>query len=1116
MSETTFEWIGAYEAIANSLLGYEERQDELCALLKGILGETFSEMDPLTFFSAFNGKRRGYAPRADAVSKIVDFFGLEVDKPKTFDGIPTTNPLRWRFWDGKPDTIRHNWEYFRAALDYADNPTEGGRVELARLFDVVHAQGNVGDANVTMALYWVRPNSYLPLDGNTRPYLWNRYNVAVPKPLTGDSYLKMLDEVHAKTDEAFPSISNAAWELGGWIPAPSEFDPGITKEGWLDILADGALSTQNVLVSLKCLAEHPDGITCSELDDDYGRGSTFYSNNIATFGEKIAKRLGLQVRDVQNGKYWPVACVGRYVGKGRHGSFEWRLRKELLSALAETDLSGVPLHESDELDIVPFDADRLRKLIALYKQDFMRFRGPDSEEGGDQEAYKWDDLLAYRENWDIEADDFADRLVASLKPASTGQGALLGNGFSYPYGRLSKLVAFDQDAVREAFKTLYDHEKPLRDAYTGFVEQVQATLEEYNSTEEKPLEGDHQTPSAASLYLFFEMPDRYHFFKPRVASHFAESIGAQLPSNPVAKLLVYERLCDQVLPLLMADDELVSMADDKLTDEQKAADLAHHLLLQDVAYYSSRYMRSWHQDWEELLGMKDDDVDDVEAVQYPKNLILFGPPGTGKTYRTRAYAVAICDGVDVSDVLTKMEDPDGYDEIAKRYDELVSAGRIAFTTFHQSYGYEEFIEGLRPEYDDDKDVVTYPLRKGVFREFCEAAEDVVAVASTESGVPRFAANPKPRVWKMGLKTGEVADLLDQCRDGSCLRMGWDAFPPDVVDESEGLSKQNRNAINAFQEEMQPGDFVVIPGGGSTAHYDVAVVTGDFEWREDLGAAMRYRSAQWLDPIEKTTFLQLNGGKALTLQTVYELTRVSASKLVEAMGLVSEPQAERGRNRPFVFVIDEINRGNVSKVFGELITLLEPTKRKGEREQLTAKLPYSGDDFSIPSNVYVIGTMNTADRSIALMDTALRRRFDFVEVTPEPELLKDVAIEGVDVARMLGVMNRRVELLYDREHTLGHAFFMGLREDPSVECLAGIFMNKVIPLLQEYFFDDYAKIRSVLGAAANRFVEVIESDDVFWEGDDTPRDGLSSYRLLPMPTDAEAYAAIYQRGGGGQP
>ena len=488
-----FTWIPVYEEIATMLLGYGERQDELCKVVEEILGEHYEQMDPLTFFSMFNGKRKNFDKRVEAVRTIIERFGLKSPVPTDFDGLPVTNPQRWRFWDGKPDTVRHNWQLFRSAVTYADGKADD-RAELMRLFDVVHAQGNVGDANLTMALFWARPKTFLPIDNNTRTYLWNRYDVAVPTPLKGDGYLALLDEVREKAQADFTTVSHEAWELGGWVPAPSEYDPGISADKWEELLRDKDFTSANTLTALRCLAKHPKGVTCAELDDDYGRGSNFYSNNVSTYGENVCKRLGISPREIDGaGKYWPVTCVGSYVGKSRHGSFEWRLRPELAEAIGRIGEGDAPLVEAEVRERAAFSSERLARLVSLYKQDFPRFRVPGDEEG-DHEAYKWRDAKAYQDNWDIEAEgeDFAEHLRAALKPSATGQGQLLGNGFSYPFGRLSKLVDFDADGIRDAFKVLFDPERPLRDAYTGFVDAVDAVLQEHNETADKPLEGSHQ------------------------------------------------------------------------------------------------------------------------------------------------------------------------------------------------------------------------------------------------------------------------------------------------------------------------------------------------------------------------------------------------------------------------------------------------------------------------------------------------------------------------------------------------------------------------------------------------------------------------------------------------
>jgi 5-methylcytosine-specific restriction protein B len=233
------------------------------------------------------------------------------------------------------------------------------------------------------------------------------------------------------------------------------------------------------------------------------------------------------------------------------------------------------------------------------------------------------------------------------------------------------------------------------------------------------------------------------------------------------------------------------------------------------------------------------------------------------------------------------------------------------------------------------------------------------------------------------------------------------------------------------------------------------------------------------------------------------------------------------------VIDEINRGNISKIFGELITLIEPDKREDAENAVSVTLPYSGESFSVPANVDIIGTMNTADRSLALLDTALRRRFEFVPVVPDARDDPGAPLAGlrvrsgeqvIDVPRMLHAINQRVEALYDREHCIGHAYFTPLARVPDGDerlvALQQVFSTRILPLLEEYFFEDWQKIRLVLAdnqkPPSAQFVrESADHDDDLARlfGGNHGLDSYSTKRRYAVQHAAfstpDAYIGIYQ-------
>ena len=459
------------------------------------------------------------------------------------------------------------------------------------------------------------------------------------------------------------------------------------------------------------------------------------------------------------------------------------------------------------------------------------------------------------------------------------------------------------------------------------------------------------------------------------------------------------------------------------------------------------------------------EIDDTLCTLSSVNTILYGPPGTGKTYKSIRYAVNTID--------TKFnQDSSKVDEdYVKRFNEFKDSGQIAFTTFHQSYGYEEFIEGIKPSLDQDTDNegsedVLYTLNDGVFKEFCLRAQEVV-VDKELTGI-----SPDAQIWKVS-----VSDTVkDDCFESNRVRINFS-----LGDRSK--------SVEYFNHSIKKGDIVLMTPQSRTLVTGIGIVTDEeaYEIKENTGITAR--NVDWLARDISIDIKDYSNGKQMVRNTVSRVHIVTVKDILTIIKNNSEiyknVEIPQKNDKKYVFIIDEINRGNISKIFGELITLIEDSKRDGEKEAISITLPYSKEEFSVPNNVYILGTMNTADRSIALMDTALRRRFEFIEMMPNEELLTDIVIDGIEVKKMLETMNRRIEALYDREHTLGHAFFMPLKNEKkaTINQLASIFTNKIIPLLQEYFYEDYEKIMLVLGIDSqneddSKFISVKNNDGIF--------------------------------------
>ncbi|HEF1953203.1 TPA: AAA family ATPase, partial [Campylobacter jejuni] len=462
-----------------------------------------------------------------------------------------------------------------------------------------------------------------------------------------------------------------------------------------------------------------------------------------------------------------------------------------------------------------------------------------------------------------------------------------------------------------------------------------------------------------------------------------------------------------------------------------------------------------------LIDYYEQDIFITERVQseesnmkiIPLNQILYGSPGTGKTYHTIDKALEIISKEE------KIQIPSEDDRINRKkiFDEYVKNGQIVFTTFHQSYGYEEFVEGIKPIIDNDENSqeVKYDVKDGIFKELCDKSlKNYILSMQNENEID------------LDKLIFEFANYINQ----DFLNKG-NEFP---LENKVSIKKILLNSKDEYRSFLLGGSIK------SPQRLTIDIIKRDY---------LNFKNKKILsfkDIKPKYDSQSDYHGNAIYYFMFY-------NKLKEFENIQNEKfKIKKEILKSYIIIIDEINRGNVSKIFGELITLIEPSKRIGAKEELKVILPYSGKEFGVPKNVYIIGTMNTADRSITSLDTALRRRFEFVEMMPDVSKLS-MDCEGINLQELLKAINTRIEYLLDREKTIGHAFFIGVE---NLNDLKKVFKNKIIPLLQEYFYNDYALIDAVLNkngmleiSVENKdylknMTEFIESDKVVYKFSDS--------------------------------
>lgn len=780
-------------------------------------------------------------------------------------------------------------------------------------------------------------------------------------------------------------------------------DIGVTTDGWLDLLCDEKSNPYHE--ALLCfLRQNEHTASCVRVSNEYGKPAQYYNSKVYNFSKWVQKRLNRFSVKGADGKdtYW---CITMQKGWDTKHGFQWQLCDELVEAL------------------------RIYLMKALI--DVFRKGKPFN---GYYEEYKWD-LLDKSVGKDVLA------VFDGLRGKNIIDNPRTDSVIKY-------LVENEADKTKACCQHLTDESVPLNERLATFKSEIKALC----PSKWKNTANDERTASGLLTCVY---PETYTFYKDEIYQNICDYFG--YTSQKAGKK--YEHFLELINGFVKSYGEEIQQIMLNEIEEYKNKPL--NLAVQTLFWCMKDYMQ------EKLKKKMTTDTnnsskgawyDDVVRIwERRKNVVLYGAPGTGKTYDIPELAVRLCDPSFMSKRRNR-------EEIVKRYNQLKDDERLTFTTFHQSLDYEDWIEGLRPVVNETSQV-TYEIEDGVFKRLCEAAER----SKLEGN--QYGISPDADVWKVSLKRTGDNDVRKDCMENDYIRIGWDEYGADISDETDGGSRNDKgkNILNAYINKMKVGDIVM--SCYSSKEIDaIGVITGKYRYDESLPAYKRIRPVHWLIKGKRENIVERNDGKEMVESTVYRLKSIhveDVKTILEKYGVFIEQKED---DKPYVMVIDELNRGNVSKVFGELITLLEADKRKGSKNEESVKLPYSKKSFHVPDNVYLIATMNTADRSLGSLDYAIRRRFAFISERPiglvddrfNAELFEKVSrlfvknfdaykASGWDATMRLLPADTLCDEYRPEDVWIGHSYFL-MQDEEGVDNTRERILYELIPLLEEYVRD----------------------------------------------------------------
>lgn len=667
------------------------------------------------------------------------------------------------------------------------------------------------------------------------------------------------------------------------------------------------------------------------------------------------------------------------------------------------------------------DNAKIQQLIERYKELLQKNGGLQ----GCNELYKWELISKQKGHPNPEVEDFKSEIY-NLKFSVSSGGELC---YHTQITAIRNLTQYKSNEYRETIQSLFNESIHLQERIINFIKRNKQLWQEIahkfsNNTSSMCDE------RIISCFLTFHNPSLYTFYKDSVYSSLCKYLNIT-PAKPKYKLVHYYSLLSPIIETVEEDTELLEMVQNELKTHNYIHSLP--LIAQDMLWHLSTRFKvidnaiSIDGENEIAINNSSSEMKEITLLKQKKQIILQGAPGTGKTYKTAELAVALCDGVDTTSMDRK--------DIIERYHELYDEGRIGFVTFHQSTDYEEFVEGIKPNITGNG--ITYKVLDGIFKKMAIIASATKHNITNE--IPKyFGSEDYNSIYTSilnDIKTGKIT-ALESAKYGT--------FP--VYCDGDDI-KCNSKAVKRHSHLKTLFNYFI-----NKDRYDI----------RGLGRDDYFKLIEQLTD-GRTRTLDYNyyqGVLRVMLQRAKEATIGIKKQSTETLVEIEDYNDNIVPDQPYLLIIDEINRGNISKIFGELITLLEADKRIGEENELTVTLPYSQETFGVPSNLYIIGTMNTADRSVGYIDYAIRRRFAFITLKADRNVIENYYTDNDLKQKALAYFDQADTLMkvsseYEKDDLMiGHSYFLAKSEEE----LQNKMVFEVRPLLLEYFNDGLLAFR----------------------------------------------------------